>query len=283
MSVARVIVKNRVLVNGLVAIDGVVTVTGTVAVTGAGDATAANQVTGNSYLSDIDAKIISLDSKVTACNTSNVDSLTLATVAKQPSLGTAGTASVDVITVQGIVGMTALKVDGSAVTQPISGTVAVSGSVAVTGPLTDAELRATPVPVSGTVAATQSGTWTVQPGNTQNTTAWLMDLRRGQTILFAAISASANGANTIVTADATRKIKVLGYTIVADGTVTTTWKSDSTSLSGAMSWVANTGVSPPLGTPASGWIMETAVNEALILTLSAAVGVRGQISYFLEA
>jgi hypothetical protein len=29
-------------------------------------------------------------------------------------------------------------------------------------------------PVSGTVAATQSGTWTVQPGNTANTTAWLV-------------------------------------------------------------------------------------------------------------
>lgn len=28
--------------------------------------------------------------------------------------------------------------------------------------------------VSGTVAATQSGTWTVQPGNTANTTAWLV-------------------------------------------------------------------------------------------------------------
>jgi hypothetical protein len=41
----------------------------------------------------------------------------------------------------------ALKVDNSAVTQP----------------------------VSGTVAATQSGTWTVQPGNTANTTAWKVD------------------------------------------------------------------------------------------------------------
>ena len=45
------------------------------------------------------------------------------TAAKQPALGTAGTASADVITVQGIASMTALKVDGSAVTQPISGTV----------------------------------------------------------------------------------------------------------------------------------------------------------------
>ena len=45
-----------------------------------------------------------------------------ATAAKQPALGTAGTASSDVITVQGIASMTALKVDGSAVTQPVSGT-----------------------------------------------------------------------------------------------------------------------------------------------------------------
>jgi len=43
-----------------------------------------------------------------------------ATAAKQPALGTAGSASADVITVQGIASMTALKVDGSAVTQPIS-------------------------------------------------------------------------------------------------------------------------------------------------------------------
>ena len=43
-----------------------------------------------------------------------------ATAAKQPALGTAGTASSDVITVQGIASMTALKVDGSAVTQPVS-------------------------------------------------------------------------------------------------------------------------------------------------------------------
>lgn len=47
-----------------------------------------------------------------------------------------------------------VPVDGSGVTQPVSGTVAVSGSVAVTGPLTDAQLRATEIPVSGTVTAT---------------------------------------------------------------------------------------------------------------------------------
>lgn len=74
-----------------------------------------------------------------------------ATSAKQPALGTSGTASSDVITVQGISGMTALKVDGSGSTQPVSGTVTVQQATA-------ANLNAT---VTGTVAATQSGTWDI--------------------------------------------------------------------------------------------------------------------------
>lgn len=45
------------------------------------------------------------------------------TAAKQPTLGTAGSASADVLSVQGVASMTALKVDGSGVTQPVSGTV----------------------------------------------------------------------------------------------------------------------------------------------------------------
>ena len=53
-----------------------------------------------------------------------------ATAAKQPALGTAGTASSDVITIQGIASMTAVKVDGSGVTQPVSGTVTVQQSTA---------------------------------------------------------------------------------------------------------------------------------------------------------
>jgi hypothetical protein len=46
-----------------------------------------------------------------------------ATAAKQPALGTAGASSADVITVQGRAAMTPLLVDGSGVTQPVSGTV----------------------------------------------------------------------------------------------------------------------------------------------------------------
>jgi hypothetical protein len=53
------------------------------------------------------------------------------TAAKQPALGVAGTASSDVITIQGIASMTAVKVDGSAVTQPVSGTVSITANSAV--------------------------------------------------------------------------------------------------------------------------------------------------------
>ncbi len=89
-----------------------------------------------------------------------------ATAAKQPALGTAGVASADVITVQGIASMTALKVDGSAVTQP----------------------------VSGTVTANQGGTWTVQPGNTANTTAWKVDGSAVTQPVSGTVSITANSA-----------------------------------------------------------------------------------------
>jgi hypothetical protein len=34
-------------------------------------------------------------------------------------------------------------------------------------------------PIIGTIAATQSGTWIMQPGNTANTTAWLATINQG--------------------------------------------------------------------------------------------------------
>lgn len=89
----------------------------------------------------------------------------------------------------------ALKIDGSAVTQPISGSVSISGtptisgSVSITGTpnvniantpnvvISSGSINAT---ISGSISntsfgATQSGVWTVQPGNTANTTAWKVD------------------------------------------------------------------------------------------------------------
>lgn len=79
-----------------------------------------------------------------------------ATSAKQPALGTAGTPSADVITVQGAVGMTALKVDGSGVTQPISGSV--TANIGTTNGLAlDATVSALQV-VQGSTTSGQHGT-----------------------------------------------------------------------------------------------------------------------------
>lgn len=78
-----------------------------------------------------------------------------ATAAKQPALGTAGSASADVISVQGVASMTALKVDGSAVTQPISGTVSVTG-VATSTKQSDGSQKTQIVDGSGNVIAATS-------------------------------------------------------------------------------------------------------------------------------
>jgi hypothetical protein len=47
-----------------------------------------------------------------------------------------------------------------------------------------------------------------------------------------------------------------------------------------MALVANSGVA--ISEKAGNWLLETSVNEALNLNLSASIGVRGHISYFLE-
>lgn len=116
------------------------------------------------------------------------------------------------------------------------------------------------------------------------TTTQPVDLRRGFTLAFAIIDVAASGDNTIVAADATRKVKVLSYSMVADAAVTVRWKSGAgSSLSGAMSFIQNGGISDGNGnSAATQWIMETAVNQALTLNLGSAVGVRGRMTYFLE-
>jgi len=88
--------------------------------------------------------------------------------------------------------------DGLLVNLGANNDVTVTGSVAVTGtfwqatqPVSGTFWQATQ-PISGTVAATQSGTWAVQPGNTANTTAWLVTDTPRQV-------ASANNTGTCVT------------------------------------------------------------------------------------
>src|SRR6516165_6876511 len=91
------------------------------------------------------------------------------TSAKQPALGTAGVPSADVITVQGVSGMTALKVDGTGGSFPVTGTVAatqsgawnitnISGTVSLpTGAATSAKQ-----PALGTAGSASTDVLTVQ-------------------------------------------------------------------------------------------------------------------------
>jgi hypothetical protein len=125
----------KLRVTALAAVTGTATIT--LQSSSAPPASAGGSAGGGLTDAELRASAVPVSGTVTA----NLGTLNgAATAAKQPALGTAGTASADVISVQGIASGTAL---------------AVSGTV--------------------TANAAQSGTWTVQPGNTANTTAWKVD------------------------------------------------------------------------------------------------------------
>jgi hypothetical protein len=119
-------------------------ITGTVSLP-TGAATSAKQDTGNTSVASIDTKT--------------------------PALGQATMANSRPVVIAS--NQSAVPVSGTfwQATQPVSGTFW-QATQPVSGPLTDTQLRASAVPVS----SAQSGTWTVQPGNTANSTAWLMKL-----------------------------------------------------------------------------------------------------------
>lgn len=93
---------------------------------------------------------------------------------------------------------------------------------------------------------------------------------------YAVISGALAANNAIVAAVTAKKIRVLAYTIVADGAVVATWRTASTGISGAMSLSANGGISAafcPVGH------FETVAGEALNILLSATNGIRGHVTY----
>lgn len=115
-------------------------------------ATAAKQDTGNTSLSSIDGKITAVNTGAVVVSSSALPS-GAATAAKQPALGTAGTASADVITVQGRTGMTALTVDGSGVTQPVSNGGLTELAAAINSNKVDVNIVSSDVATGGTSAA----------------------------------------------------------------------------------------------------------------------------------
>ena len=99
-----------------------------------------------------------------------------------------------------------------------------------------------------------------------------------EAVLFASFSNASAADNEVVAANATKKIRVLSYTInAAGGAQTITWKTATTALSGAMDVVDN----GTIHAACLHGLMETVANEALNLANSAATLTAGHITYVL--
>lgn len=92
--------------------------------------------------------------------------------------------------------------------------------------------------------------------------------------LRAPIAVSSSGANNVLAAVTGKYYRIIAYTILVDSTVAITFKSGSTSLSGAMNVTA--GIAQP---EVLTGCMQTAVGEAFVMTLGGAVGVNGYVVY----
>lgn len=100
------------------------------------------------------------------------------------------------------------------------------------------------------------------------------------TVKFASISRNSSGAGTaIVAAVASKKIRVLSYTIVSTAAQSVKFQGDPAGtpvdLTGAMALAANGGVAPY----AQNGLFESASGKALGLNLSASSQVSGHLSY----
>jgi len=95
---------------------------------------------------------------------------------------------------------------------------------------------------------------------------------------YAVIDTSASGNTTLVAAVTSKVIVVLSYDFVCDGTVAVKFTSGAggTALTGAQSFAANGGIAKTFS-PAGYFV--TGSNTALVINLSAAIGVRGSLVY----
>ena len=148
--------------------------------------------------------------------------------------GTAGTASGGVLSVQGIAGMTALTVNNATAANLLAnvGGLAAAGSASSGNPLwmagsvttaaptySNATVNALSLDTSGNLRtlASQSGTWTVQPGNTANTTPWLFSVNQGGNTAVVKNTAPLSSDQALVVALSPNS----SLTVNSDGYVTT--------------------------------------------------------------
>lgn len=124
-------------------------------------------------------------------------------------------------------------------------------------------------------AVTNAGVFAVQSSDETST------IYNGTTALtpkFAKIAAGTSGNNTLVAAVVGKKIRVLAYNFMAEGTVNAKFQSGAsgTDLTGNSYLVANTGKVAPYNPV--GWF-ETGSNTLLNLSLNASINVGGELVY----
>jgi len=117
-----------------------------------------------------------------------------------------------------------VNIVGTTVTQPVSGTVTIANpgltdtqlratAVPVSGPLTDAQLRATPVPVSTTAATATNSTVTLVVSSATSITLLAANAARKKAILFF------EGATQNVKLGATASASSYTYKVAANSTL----------------------------------------------------------------
>lgn len=125
----------------------------------------------------------------------------------------------------------------------------------------------------------QAGTWTVQPGNTPNTTAWLANLQHvssvvhvavisrgvgiGKTITYVSVAQGGAGTTALAAADVNNKHKILGAILTMSAAGTLKFTDGVADLTGAMDVAATGGFVLPTSTIP--YQQTGAVNRALNL------------------
>ena len=119
--------------------------------------------------------------------------------------------------------------------------------------------------VDGTVAATQSGTWTVIDGGA------------GKTLKTAAVSLTTTG--TAIAAVPTKRLKVYAVKLVVSAALSVHWRDGATTvLEGAQPLAANGGYTEAVAPPA--FLFATTAGQSLDLVISGTGTAAGRVSYW---
>ena len=104
----------------------------------------------------------------------------------------------------------------------------------------------------------------------------MITMEQTKDVKYSVIAVSATG--TIVSGVVGKRIVVLAYTLIANGTVNVKFQSDSTDISGLLYLIANVGASPAQGMFGQ---FATLKGGDLNLNLSDSIAVGGHLTYLI--